>query len=152
MATLNRHGINYPRVLLGGIVAGFLLAAGESVLATVVLSSDWEATAVDPDATAYGTMRSLGVVGVVILSGFVLIWFYAAIRPRFGPGPRTAIIAGLALWLIAWVLMGVSLTLSDLVTPRVAVISAIWGFFEVPLAALAGAWLYREGSAAVSVT
>jgi hypothetical protein len=148
MATPSKHGINYPRVLLGGIVSGVLLAAGESVLATVVLSGDWDATPVDPDATAIGTLRSLAVIGVVILSGFVLIWLYAAIRPRFGPGPRTAIIAGLALWLIAWALMGASLALSGLVTPRVAVISGIWGLFEVPLAALAGASLYREDSTA----
>ncbi|MCV2873712.1 hypothetical protein OEZ71_15540 [Defluviimonas sp. WL0050] len=150
MVTLRGQGINYARVCLGGLVAGLLLAAGESVLATVVLSDEWDATAVDPDAMAYGTLLSLALVGVVVLNGFVLIWLYAAIRPRFGPGPTTAVIAGFTLWLIAWALMGVSLTLSGVVTPRVAVISAIWGLFEVPLAALAGAWLYREVGAAAS--
>ena len=108
------------------------------------LSGDWAATSVDPQATTYGTLVSLALVGVVFVTGFVLIWLYAAIRPRFGPGPRTAVIAGLTLWLIAWALMGLSLSLSDLVTARVALISALWGLFEVPLAALAGAWLYRE--------
>lgn len=151
MTTSRQQGINYPRVLLGGLLAGVLLAIGEAILSTVVLSGEWEPTAVDPDATTHGTLRSMALVSVVILSGFVLIWLYAAIRPRFGPGPGTAIIAGLALWLIAWALMGASLALSDLVTSRVAVISAIWGVFEVPLAALAGAWFYREDSASRSV-
>ena len=32
--------------------------------------------------------------------GIGLIWLYAAIRPRYGPGPRTAAIAGFVMWLI----------------------------------------------------
>lgn len=35
--------------------------------------------------------------------GLVLVWLYAAIRPRFGAGPRTAIIAGVAVWFLAYV-------------------------------------------------
>lgn len=138
--------MNYARVFLGGLLAGAVLAAGESILSWVVLAGDWEATAIDPETITHGTWTSLALVGVVWVNGFVLIWLYAAIRPRFGPGPRTAVIAGLTLWLIGWALMGLSLTLTGVVTLRVAVISAIWGVLEVPLAAMAGAWLYREGS------
>ena len=142
--------INYSGVLLGGLVAGTLLALGEAVLGTVVLSGEWEQTSVEPEAMTYGTWRSLAVISVVFATGFVLTWLYAAIRPRFGPGPKTAIIAGLALWTVAWALMGLSLTFSGMVTPRIALVSAIWGLFEVPLASLAGAWLYREGDQAAS--
>lgn len=136
--------INYSGVLLGGLLAGILLAVGEAVLGTVVLSGEWQQTSVDPEATTYGTWQSLAVISVVFVNGFVLTWLYAAIRPRFGPGPKTAIIAGLALWAVGWALMGLSLTFSGMVTPRIALVSAVWGLFEVPLAALAGAWLYRE--------
>ncbi|MEW9921019.1 hypothetical protein AB2B41_15510 [Marimonas sp. MJW-29] len=139
-------GINYSRVLLGGIVAGLLLAGGEAVLGSFVLSSDWEGTSIDPQAVTHGTWHSLGVISVVFLNGFVLTWLYASMRPRFGPGPKTAILSGLTLWLIAWALMGISLTLSGVVTSRIAIVSAIWGVFEVPLAALAGAWFYRENN------
>lgn len=137
-------GISYSRVLLGGLVAGLVLAAGESILGTVILGDEWEQTSIDTEATTYGTLLSLAVMGVVFLNGFLLIWLYAAIRPRFGRGPGTAILAGLFLWLIGWGLMGLSLTLSGMVTPRIAIISAIWGLVEVPLAALAGAWFYGE--------
>ena len=41
------------------------------------------------------------------------MWLYAAIRPRYGPGPKTAALAGLALWVnsvmvhVIWVVFAV---------------------------------------------
>jgi hypothetical protein len=34
-----------------------------------------------------------------------IMWLYAAIRPRYGPGPKTAAVAGFALWFIGSGLM-----------------------------------------------
>ena len=45
-----------------------------------------------------GVFALLGVLFYVF--GVVAIWLYAAIRPRYGPGPKTAAIAGLVLWFI----------------------------------------------------
>ena len=33
------------------------------------------------------------------LFGILIVWTYAAMRPRFGPGPKTALIAGITLYL-----------------------------------------------------
>ena len=88
-------------------------------------------------------MRRLGLKISCVLAS-VLIWIYVAIRPRFGPGPVTAVIAGLTLWAIAWGLMGASLSLAGMITPRIGWISALWGVIEVPVAALAGALAYRD--------
>ena len=35
---------------------------------------------------------------VDLLLGFLIVWTYTGIRPRFGPGMSTAIIAGFAVW------------------------------------------------------
>ena len=41
------------------------------------------------------------------LFGFLLVFTYAAMRPRFGPGAKTAVIAGLGPWLaVTFVLYG----------------------------------------------
>jgi hypothetical protein len=86
------------------------------------------------------------LAGVVItfLYGIALIWIYAAIRPRFGPGPRTAIAAGLVLWVLAYVLFASTLWAFGMFTARIAIVTSVWGLFEAPIAALAGAWLYVE--------
>ncbi len=37
---------------------------------------------------------------------FANIWIYAAIRPRFGPGPKTAAYAGIVSWVIGSTVAG----------------------------------------------
>src|SRR4029434_4016947 len=37
-------------------------------------------------------------VVVDFIYGLVLVFTYAAMRPRFGPGPKTAVIAGMSYW------------------------------------------------------
>jgi len=74
-----------------------------------------------------------------------VVWLYASIRPRYGAGRRTAIIAGLAVWFFASLLpfsaglligmYSTSLPLFSIHTILVAV--------EISVAALAGAWLYK---------
>ena len=84
------------------------------------------------------------VLVLTLVSGLFSIWFYAAIRPRYGPGPKTAVCAGFAMWMIAHLfpglywgqLLGLPIRLVGLneVTTLVAVVAAT----------LAGAWLYQE--------
>ena len=136
--------INYPRVFFGGGIAGVVLAIGETVLNSVLLAPDWASLGLNVDAASMPAWRSAALFGVLICFGVVLVWVYAAIRPRFGPGPRTAIIAGAVLWIVAWALLGAAASLSGTITARIAMISAIWGVVEVPVAALVGAWVYRE--------
>ena len=137
--------INLWRVLIGGLVAGLIINAGEIVLNGLILGNQWNAL-----RAAYGladlTIGQL-IAGVIITFtyGIVLIWIYAAIRPCFGPGPRTAVIAGLAFWVIAYVLFLLSMFNGGLVSAEIAITSIVWGVIEAPVAAVAGAWLYQEG-------
>jgi hypothetical protein len=88
--------INLARVLRGGLLAGLVINVGELILNSMVLASEWaeflEQLGLDPTFSAPQL-----VAGAIItfIYGIVLVWIYAAIRPRFGPGPRTAVIAGL---------------------------------------------------------
>ncbi len=50
----------------------------------------------------------LSYIGMYTLKGIVAVWLYAVARPRFGPGPRTALIIGLAYWVIGYVIPVVS--------------------------------------------
>ena len=43
-----------------------------------------------------------GFVFFAFLLGIVTVWLYAAIRPRFGAGAKTAVIAGLFVWFFAY--------------------------------------------------
>lgn len=136
--------INIPRVLLGGLLAGLVLNVGEYVLNEVILAEQWSAFMAEAGVGEFGVGQMASFVVITFLFGIVLIWIYAAIRPRFGPGPKAAVIAGLTMWAIGWLLIGASFLTAELYPSELMVVPMIWGLFEVPVAAVAGAWLYRE--------
>jgi len=139
--------INWRRVILGGLAAGLVMNLGEGALHGGVLGE--EAVALFrqhgvPDTAQAWQMGAL--VGMTFVLGIAAVWLYAAIRPRFGDGPRTAVIAGLAVFVLAHLWSGVYLgaAFAGLVTPRLAWLPVVWGLIEAPLGTLVGAWLYRE--------
>jgi hypothetical protein len=84
---------------------------------------------------------------VVVVTGFVqgiaTVCLYAAIRPRFGAGPRTAVIAGSSVWFFSsWMHLVWALFTSVPVT--VVLVPLVANLPLVVLAGLAGARLYRE--------
>ncbi len=136
--------INLSRVLLGGLCAGFVIVIGELILNGVILGTQFSAQREklglgDPTFSEL----SIGVI-LTLFYGVILIWIYAAIRPRFGAGPKTAFIAAITFWTIAYVLFLLTLWASSLVSLNFAVFSILWGLLEAPAAAFLGASLYRE--------
>ena len=98
--------------------------------------------------TIFGGMWSVAFTDlfqtVVIVVGLTLVFFYAAARPRFGPGPRTAIIVAVALWIGGYVLSLLGYQLMGLFPPRLLVLWGGIGLVEMILAGLVGGRLYRE--------
>lgn len=137
-------GINLTRVVLGGLLAGVILNIGEFVANEFFLGDRWaeamEALNLQPPS---GGAVALYVIWALVV-GIAIVWIYAAIRPRFGPGPRTAIIAGLAVWFLVWFMGFGSTLINDLFPGSLVLISVLWGLVETSAAALAGGWLYRE--------
>src|ERR1051325_4030127 len=87
--------INFGRVLLGGIVAGVILNLGETVLNGMILAKEmadfFSRCGFKPPAPTFYAIA----IAITLVLGIVIVLGYAAIRPRFGPGPKTAIIAAL---------------------------------------------------------
>jgi hypothetical protein len=78
-----------------------------------------------------------------LMMGVWAVWLYSAIVPRYGTGLRTAVIAGVAWWIIKslesakWVGLGL--------LPRgVAVIPLATTLVAVLVASVLGAWLYDQ--------
>ncbi len=136
--------LNYGRVILGGLVAGLIINIGEFILNGVLLAKDYEEAMKALNKPPMGG----SVIGVMVvlcfILGILLTWLYAAIRPRFGPGPKTAVCAGLILWTLSYAWPSLSGMAMDMLPARLFLIGMVWGVFEVPIASLAGAWLYKE--------
>jgi hypothetical protein len=138
--------INLGRVVLGGLVAGLVINFSEFILNGLILARQLEDAMralnkpiVGHEAIAYF------VIGGFLL-GILMIWLYAAIRPRFGAGPRTAICAGLTVWAFAYFYSAIGFIAMGLFPLNVMLIGLVWGLVELPIAALAGASLYQEAA------
>ncbi|MBF8270143.1 MAG: hypothetical protein HW386_1852 [Gammaproteobacteria bacterium] len=139
--------MNLPRILAGGLLAGLIMNVGEGVLHGVILANEtgllYEKLQVPvPDAASNLPL----LIVATFLLGIGAVWVYAAIRPRFGAGPRTAVIAGLLVWGMAYVYSGFYLGngYAGIIPVSLAWLPVPWGLFEALLATLAGAALYKE--------
>ena len=77
-------------------------------------------------------------------TGIAAVWTYAAIRPRFGAGPKTAVIAGLLTWVTAFVLADAKPVAAGMLPLHPIVVMLAVEIVAVVAATLAGAWLYQE--------
>ncbi len=141
--------INMSRVLLGGLVAGLIIDVGEGLLNAVVLAEDWRAAMQalnKPSEMSGSTIALFNVLGIVF--GVFILWLYAAIRPRYGAGVRTALCAAGAFWFACYLIPSVFQLALDLFPSRMIGIALVWGLVELLIAGVAGAALYKEGEAA----
>jgi hypothetical protein len=136
--------INLSRVILGGIVAGIIIDIFEYVLNGVVLNSQWADLMTKLNLPMIGMNQIIwfNVLGLVL--GIVAVWTYAAIRPRFGAGVKTAVIAGLLTWVTAYLLAAAFPAVSGIFPMSLAIIMVCVGLVEIVVATIAGAWLYKE--------
>jgi hypothetical protein len=137
--------INLGRVILGGLLAGLVINISEFVLNTYVVGADMDAAmkAMNRPPIDQQMIIWFAVAGFAL--GILAVWLYAAIRPRFGPGVKTAVIAALAVYCLAYVYPSVFVGVMQLFPARAMIVSLCWGLPEIIIASIAGAWLYTEG-------
>jgi hypothetical protein len=136
--------INFARVLIGGFIAGIIINASEFVLNTYVVAEQNTAALaalnkppIDPSIVIWFVLFSFGF-------GFILVWTYAAIRPRFGAGVKTAICASALCWGLGYLFPNLFFIVMNLFPRNLIILTTAWGLVEVVIAGIAGAWAYTE--------
>jgi hypothetical protein len=136
--------INFGRVLLGGLVAGMILTIGEYLINDVILAKQMAETYRHLNVPKPGNHFIIAATVVTILLGILLVWLYALIRTRLGPGPKAAVVAAIILWFGIYVYGGVIYGMLFQIPMNLMLIGFAWGFVEYIVAALAGGALYSE--------
>ena len=136
--------VNLGRVILGGLLAGLVINISEFVLNIVVIGAQMEELLKARNLPPIGSSAIATFVLLGFLLGIVTIWLYAAIRPRYGAGPGSAIMAGLIVFFLAYLYPNAGLTVTGFMTASMMLTVDAWGLVELLVAAVAGAWLYRE--------
>ena len=138
------NNINFGRVILGGLVAGLIHNIGEFLLNEVLFVQQMEEMFRRMNTPRPGSAFIATAIGITFLLGIVIVWIYAMIRPRFGAGPKTAIIAGFVAWFCVYFYCGILQSTLFGIPATLMLIGMVWGIVEYILAAVAGAWLYKE--------
>jgi hypothetical protein len=138
--------INTGRVILGGLVGGVVATACDFVWNNYVLKDDMMDMAkrfgMDPAAMTSLSAATLWIL-IDFVFGFVIVWTYAAMRPRLGPGPKTAIAAGLVPYItVTAVLYG--FTTMGMMPMGAFVRGSAAALVTTMLGSLAGAFFYKE--------
>ena len=138
--------INTSKVVVGGLVTGVVYN---------VLDMLWNFTVLQADGLAMAARLNLNPAVVTDISyqipwivvdfvfGLLTIFIYAGFRPRFGPGPKTAVIAGFVLW-VALTSLYCGFASMGLFTESMAIKGSLLGIVNVVIGSIAGAWAYTE--------
>ena len=135
--------INVGRVVLGGLLAGLVLNIGEFLLNAKVLEAQMKTFMTQHNFTEPANFIPIAVALTFVL-GIVIVLGYACIRPRCGAGVKTAIIAGLFAWFGIYFYCGIIDGVLFGMPMNTMIMVMVWGLVEYSIAAVAGAWLYKE--------
>ena len=136
--------INMQKVIVGGLVAGVLLNVVDTVLFGIVLKDQMAAALAAANRPPMTNAQIPWFVFLDFVCGVFLVWLYAAIRPRFGAGPGTAVKAGLAAWFAIGVINTLFMWPSAMMPHNLRIITLAVYLVEAPLAAVVGAKFYTE--------
>jgi len=133
--------VNWPRVLLSGIVAGIVWIILGAVV-TALLGRDFAALPGNHLGRPTPWFILFSII-IDLLEGISILWLYAAIRPLYGRATKTAIVAAFAWWFI--VSLGDATWCSFGFFPPRTVIPLMAGTLPaLILATIAGARFYKE--------
>jgi hypothetical protein len=141
--------INLKRVVVAGLAAGVVFFLTDAVADELVVGNEIRAglRAIGKPEPQESAAMFAYLLWFCSIFGIALVWLYAAIRPRFGPGPGTAIRAGLAAWFFFGVIDALGWAPLGFVPVRVYLIGNVAWVIQTLLAATVGGWLYREETA-----
>lgn len=137
-------GIRTGKVVVGGLAAGLIINIGESILNIPLLGAQLEQALQARNLPPVGGGAIAYFVGVCFLLGILIVWTYAAVRPRLGPGPKTALTVAVLVWLLSFVWSGGAQAAMGIMPAKLTVVALLWGLGELVIATLVGAKLYTE--------
>ncbi len=143
--------VNWWRMLAGGVLATIICFVTDGLLHSKVVPDDWLAlgkalgiTAPPQDDHQHG-LRLISFLDFELGRGFGGIFIYVMMRARYGPGPKTALWAAIAIWLICSVTGPAQFIPLGFYSHTLWIKVAAFQLVTTLAATFAAAALYREG-------
>jgi hypothetical protein len=144
--------INNSKVLAGGFAAGLVMNVLDYIINGKLFAARMLAEG-NAFKAGLGDMMSQmdgkTIAGYVIMDfivGGLLVWTYAAMRPRFGAGAKTAVYVALVFWIFAGIMTAGYMQIG-MMSRGLWVSLATAYLIALILASVVGAWAYKEDAA-----
>ena len=135
--------LNTGKVVMGGLVAGVVGNLLDYVFQGILMRPDFELMQQRLNLDPAKANNPVPWIVVDFIIGFLLIITYVGFRARWGPGPKTAIFAGLIVFVSIAAMMGALATIGIFAIDTYMKGSAL-SLVSVMSASLAGAYVYKE--------
>ncbi len=140
--------INITRVILSGLLASFAFIIVEFIvegIAYLVFGLN-EATLSKqyfPNIILSGVRYQIVNIIYLISTCTLTIWLYSTLRPKFGTGAKTAVIASLTVIMVIFLFMvnHINMGISPI---KPALFSLIFSLIEFPTAIIVGSSIYKS--------
>jgi hypothetical protein len=143
--------INTSRVIVGGLAGGVVMNVVDFVSNNYILAGPMHDSMQKLNPTLVASPPAGATIAAFVIIDFiwmfVAIWLYAAARPRFGAGPRTASYVAIAAWILGSCVAGF-FCLSGFFPASLYWESAAMELVSGLIATNVGAMLYAEGAPA----
>jgi hypothetical protein len=133
--------MNWWRLVCSGLAAGLIVNLFEYGGHRIYLDGAWTAAfgALGKTPAGWSTY-----IPANFLIGILLVWLYARLRPTYGSGPKTALLSGLAIWVVFWAIPLMAIVPMNLFPVSLLAAAIALGVVDVSLAVLLGVWLFQE--------
>ena len=140
--------INWKRVVLGALLAGFVVNLLGVATWVLYLGEMEAAVGATHPPSQEPPERTLPNIIASFIPGFVGVGLYVALRPRYGSGPRTAVLAGLLCWFTVGVVPMLIYMFMFWRGPQLPAsliaVTFVTALVIILVATVAGAWVYKE--------
>jgi hypothetical protein len=139
--------INISHLILGGVVAGVILNVITGLANACVLNGDFQNWANGMGNHLHPPAQSVQMcfwVLMCLIDGMVGVWIYVGMRPRLGAGPKTALLAGILVWIVARLCVALDMFALGVFPWPFLAGQTILGLIAILPGVMVGAWLYQE--------
>ncbi len=135
--------MNIKKLIKAGLIAAFLIILCAMLLVPIVGSDmDIALSKLHLPSLSVGAMVYFFFVSISL--GLILMWLYVALLPRFKRRVKTAVIASLVVWFLAYFLANVSMVAYGFMPIKLTIIGTLWGLIELLVASLIASLFYSE--------
>jgi|GEM_PF-1611632 len=135
--------IKIKKIIGYGLIAGIIISISALTMVPVV-GNEMDTVLANRSLPPLSNTAMAYFCCISLVFGISLIFLYAILKPLFSSWVKTAVIASIIIWVLAYLINNVSLAVYGFIPVRLAIIGTVWGLLELLSAGIITSKLYER--------